>query len=87
MLPQIKLMQAVGRVFPGQSGQYKHGSSTKKKEKGGGGGSEQSSGPEALELEGAEPGSVCVRTAFPPFQARGAPLFAALDPSLPGGLE
>lgn len=31
MLPQIKLMQAVGRVFPGHSGQHKHGSSTHKK--------------------------------------------------------
>lgn len=33
MLPQIKLIQAVDRLFPKQSGQQKYGSSKKKKKK------------------------------------------------------
>lgn len=31
MLPQIKLIQAVDRLFPKQSGQQKYGSSKKKR--------------------------------------------------------
>ena len=62
MLPQIKLIQAVDRVFPELSGQQKYGSSKKKKKKKKEErkGSEKSSGPEALALEGGDPGSVRV---------------------------
>lgn len=83
MLPQIKLMQAVGRVFPGQSGQHKHGSSKKKEKKKK---KERARSNLVAQELWSWATSVCVH-GFPAFQARGPPLFAALDTSLPGGLE
>lgn len=79
MLPQIKLIQAVDRLFPKQSGQQKYGSSKKKKKK------ERArrgplSGSEAFKLEGHDPGTVRVCMGFSPFQAREAPLFRHQDP-------
>lgn len=86
MLPQIKLMQAVGRVFPGQSGQHKHGSSKKKKRKKKKRARSNLVAQELWSWKELSHKCVCVH-GFPAFQARGPPLFAALDTSLPEGLD
>lgn len=69
MLPWIKLIQQVDRLFPAQSGQQKEGSSQSWK------GKERSPGPGASKLEGADLARVHVCMDFPPFYARDAPIF------------
>ena len=85
MLPQIKLIQAVDRVFPELSGQQKYGSS--KKKKGRKKGFREIFWPRSACTGRRGPRKRACVQGSPPLHAREAPFLAASDIRLPGGLE